>query len=461
MKAKISVDIRRKGASSRFVRTAPNTFYLRQLVTEETRIYAATPQAPLGSRELVVTLPESLLERLGRFQGISRQTELYFRNVLRHENSLLIPRIEAEQSERYKQLLTYIMVVQGDMLLSFRRGSFNRVEDYLRGSLCIGFGGHISQIDLNLFNSADYRQLILDNAARELSEELQLPASELEKLSLRKGLEIVGLLNDDSSPTGRKHFAVVLRYRLDPRPIWVQPTRGEKSITQLQWLDLTALSSQLREFEYWSQLCLSAFYARTVRTQPSFLIRRRAPFKRKHLLVLVGGIGSGKSAATSVLTTDFGYQEVNSGRVLAKLLAIPPIPRTSRDKFQEQAWRFISTKTGPKRFATALLESASRVDDVALIDGIRQKATLDELRRLSTTPLAIVFVYTPPHIAFQFYSGREDQAMTIHDFLRLYDAPVEAEVKKMLSSADAVLYNWTGKVQYERVVRQMMRELAR
>jgi hypothetical protein len=34
MKAKISVDIRRKGAASRFVRTAPNTFFLRELLSD-------------------------------------------------------------------------------------------------------------------------------------------------------------------------------------------------------------------------------------------------------------------------------------------------------------------------------------------------------------------------------------------------------------------------------------------
>jgi hypothetical protein len=51
--------------------------------------------------------------------------------------------------------------------------------------------------------------------------------------------------------------------------------------------------------------------------------------------------------------------------------------------------------------------------------------------------------------------------LDIHDFLKLCDAPVESDVKKLISEADAVLYNWTGKLKYERAVRKLMRELKR
>ena len=49
--------------------------------------------------------------------------------------------MEAEQSEDYKQILTHVMVTRESRILAFRRGTFNRVEDYLRGSTCIGFWG--------------------------------------------------------------------------------------------------------------------------------------------------------------------------------------------------------------------------------------------------------------------------------------------------------------------------------
>ena len=354
-----------------------------------------------------------------------------------------------------------MLVTRGSRLLSFRRGTFNRVEDYLRGSLCIGFGGHVSEFDRTLYNRNHYRQVVFDSAARELSEELRLPEADKKRLSEGVGIQILGVLNDDSSPTGRKHIAVVLRYEVSSSPEWEKPLRGEKSITQLRWLDLTSLYHELREFEYWSQLCLAEFYKSAIRTQPSFVIRRRAPFRRKkHVLCIIGGIGSGKSAATQVLTQEFGYSEINSGRVLARLLRIPPVPQTSRSDMQERAWRFIRRKDGPRRLAAALLHSAHESQQAALIDGVRQRTTLDALKDLAVPEsVAVLYVHTPPHIAYQFYRDRRNRPINIEQFLALRDAPVESDITKLIAIADVVLYNWTGKLSYEHAVRQLMQEV--
>lgn len=267
-------------------------------------------------------------------------------------------------------------------------------------------------------------------------------------------------MNDDSSPTGRKHIAVVLKYEASSAPDWERITRGEKSITQLRWLDLVHFQRELREFEYWSQLCLAVFFRDAIRTQPSYLIRRRTPFHRKHILCIIGGIGSGKSAATKILTREFGYAEVNSGRVVAELLGVLPIPKTRRDAFQKGAWKLIQREDGPRRLASALLRAVRKLDKPALIDGIRQRATLDEIKELAAPQsVAVLYVHTPPHIAFNFYQGRRRQPMEINEFLRLCDAPVELDVKKLITVADAVLYNWAGKPRYEQAVRRLMKEL--
>jgi hypothetical protein len=70
-----------------------------------------------------------------------------------------------------------------------------------------------------------------------------------------------------------------------------------------------------------------------------------------------------------------------------------------------------------------------------------------------------MYVYTPPHIAYRFYEGRGADNLSIDEFLKLYNSPVEADVKKLIVDADAILYNWTGKLHYERAVRKLMQEL--
>jgi predicted NUDIX family phosphoesterase/dephospho-CoA kinase len=460
MKAKLAVDVITHGPASRFVRTAPNTFYLHELLTEGVTPYTAVRQTPSGADEQVITIRGDVMDEIGRFQGINRSWRSYFNFLLKGDHCQPMGRMAAEQDEGRKQLLTYILVTRGNQLLCFRRGTFNRVEDYLRGSLCIGFGGHVSESDRNLYNYRDLGSIIFENASRELSEELDLPIRDQERLKAGDGVRILGLLNDDSSSTGRKHLAIVLQYEVSTSSEWDSPQKGEKSINQLTWLDLSNFPGTLREFEYWSQLCLTEFFKKAILNEPSFLIRRRAPFRTRHILCIIGGIGSGKSAATKILTDEFAYYEINSGQVVAKLLRIPPVPSTPRDKFQSRSWRLISSKRGPSRLAAALLKEAEQSEQKALIDGIRQKETIERLRELAApTKVALMYVYTPPHISYRFYEGRSGNNLSIDEFLKLYNSPVEADVKKLIVDADAILYNWTGKLHYEHAVRKLMQEL--
>jgi hypothetical protein len=91
-----------------------------------------------------------------------------------------------------------------------------------------------------------------------------------------------------------------------------------------------------------------------------------------------------------------------------------------------------------------------------LIDGIRQKSTLEHLKRLaSPTPIGLLFVHTPPDIAYKFYSKRATSITSIHDFLAIREAPVESEVEEFIDISDAVLYNWAGRKSYRMAIRAL------
>lgn len=461
MKAKLSVDIRKRGDASPFVRTAPGRFYLRRLIGTEDQIFEATPMNPPVSREEVLVFPSGLLDSLGRFQGIQKDwgdlIEPLLGTAAQH-----LDRLQAEQTDDHKQVLTYILVTRGSEVACYERGAYNRVEDFLRGLSCVGFGGHVRLGDHDLTDASNYG--LLRSAARELSEELRLPPTDAARVDALEGLRIVGALNDDSSVVGRRHFAFVLRYEVADPAAWDTLERGEKSINKLRWIDAAAPDLPLEQFEYWSQLCLRTYFSDAVKGRHSYVIRRRATLQPPHLLCVVGEIGSGKTQMTRQLCNEFGYAEINSGAVLAELLqrpALTPEREDQRRAFQDRAMAFITSPDGPNELASAIWQKVRDCNqDRVLIDGIRQGATLAALRARATDKrVGTLYVYTPPDVAFDFYRARKGADTSVHEFIEVREAPVEAEVASLIGDADAVVYNWEGLGEFRAIARSLMKDL--
>ena len=458
MKAKLSMHIRQLGERSVFVRSSPSRFFLRDLIEKHSDIYQTEPLKPPPPVEKVLVFPNNWLDEHGRFQGIKENWRKMARELFRSGILTYLDRREAEIDDSWKQVLTYIMVTKGEKVLAFKRGNYNRAEEFLRGAHCIGFGGHVTMSDYGLFHDNDYG--IRKSAARELDEEIKLPPLDHQRVFHENSLQITGLLNDDSSKNGLRHFAFLLRYEVSDDPTWKAPTKNEKSITQLRWLSPNESPSALWLFEYWSQLCLLKYYQRAEITKPNFVIRRRHPLRPPHILVLTGPIGSGKSETAQILVKAYGYVEVNSGRVLGQLISMPPVSEKTRESFQKAAHDFIITKDGPFQLAGAIWkELMEKTSDRILIDGIRHRKTLEELRKLALPRrMGLVFVHTPVHVAFDFFRSKMGD-LTIHDFIRLRKHPVEEEADGMIAIADAILYNWRGRVDHRRTIQLMMSQM--
>lgn len=460
MKSKLSVHIRRFGEASPFVRTAPGYFYLRALLNGGETPFDAKPIRPPKSREKVLAYRTSELDSISTWQGVQTTWKRTSKSIFTRLTPHYIHRFDVEQDNNFTQILTYVLVSRGDALLAYRRGTYNRVEKFLQGAFCVGFGGHVVETDLNLFSIETMG--IYECASRELMEELRLPHADVQRLRRHEGLEIVGIINDDSSDVGRRHLAFVMRYEVSQDPSWNQLERGEKAITQLRWISAREPGRvSLWNFEYWSQLCLREFVPRLVHVRPAYRLLRRSPLKPPHILVVIGPVGSGKTLATEVLKDDFGYQEINTGEIVAQLLGIPPVPATPRREFQEKAWKFITDPTGPQRLANRLVEIAHTLGSPRiLIDGLRQRATLESLMCMAGDQrIGIIFVHTPADQAYSFYASRIAQGASMSEFLATRSAEVEDEVEGLISSADAVLYNWTGQLQYRETIKALMADL--
>jgi predicted NUDIX family phosphoesterase/dephospho-CoA kinase len=461
MKSKLSQHIRKYGARSPFIRTSPGKFFLSDLLSQNNsgiyKPYVSRPFKKPDSKESVLAFRGDWLNRFGRFQGVSRN----WRSILKHLPNVAtyVPRMWAETNNEHKQIINYIMVTRGQSVLTYRRGTYNRVEDSLKGAQCIGFGGHVTAVDLQLF--VDDSVGITQGAIRELGEELKLPKKDQHRLYEGEGPQLIGVLNDDSSEAGLRHFAFLFKYEVSDDPAWEVPQRNERAITQLQWLNPGDGAIPIQRFEYWSQLCLREYFNKSIAVSPSYKIVNRARLKRPNLLCVLGTVGSGKSEATRILCNDFGYKEVNSGKVLARLLGIPPVPDTPRETFQAAAWSFITSHDGPVSLAAEIYKEASADSTSSyLVDGIRQLSTLDALRSMhNRKPFAVMYIHTPADLAYTFYKERERANLSALEFFAIRNAPVERDVESMIASSDVVLYNWKGKDRFIRVIRKLMREI--
>jgi predicted NUDIX family phosphoesterase len=212
MKSKLSVHIRRYGEVSPFVRTDPGRFYLRALLRRDETLFDAKPIRPPKSQEKVLAYRTSELDAITTWQGIQTTWKRNARRIFTRLNPDYIHRFDVEQDNSFTQILTYILVSRKDALLAYRRGTYNRVEKFLQGAFCVGFGGHVVETDLDLFNIET--KGIYECASRELMEELRLPWADLQRIKRHEGIEIVGIINDDSSDVGRRHLAFVMRYEV-------------------------------------------------------------------------------------------------------------------------------------------------------------------------------------------------------------------------------------------------------
>lgn len=485
MQARLSLDIKRYKGSSRFMRVARGRFLLRSHQLRDEFVpsqsistslnglaeYFAEPRKLRLPSEEVLSVPERYYKEILTFQGIDNDYDDLLPKLL--AETIYINRVEAEERNDAKQFITYVLLQCGHRLLSFRRSYLSRAAEFLRGAKCIGFGGHVSAADHNMFSGADLG--IEACARRELSEELALVSPDSTRRSssinrphdaaalfYRAPIECLGILNDDSSEVGRRHLAVVYRAWLKDWDIAETISKGEASLRTLNWIDLTNAKIDISEYEYWSQLCLRRFYPSNVISEPVIKHFKLRATQRARIFAVAGRIGSGKSEISSYLARQLGAEVISSGVVLQHLMGVRPLHELGREEFQKRAQDFIRTPDGPKLLARALGEAASQTAGRVVIDGIRQIETYEELAKFLGERPALLYVHTPPDVAYEMYRIRESGNsldFTYRDFLRVYDAPVETDLSTLGRYAQTYIYNFLGKDALRRSLDKLVREL--
>ena len=149
----------------------------------------------MPTEERVLCFERKLLEGLGLFQGLNLEVEKYLPVITSTSHLTYLNRSAAENDQRYKQLIPYVLLVCNDKILRYRRGKGGG-ESRLHGFYSVGIGGHISEEDHQLFSNDPYRE----GMRRELMEEVAIDGAKE---------TAVAVINDDSTEVGCVHFGVV------------------------------------------------------------------------------------------------------------------------------------------------------------------------------------------------------------------------------------------------------------
>lgn len=425
MKARISTDIRSNGFSSKFMRTGLNKFALREFGMKE---YIAQPFKKNVPEEIVSCIHSSKLEDIKEKFGFFRNLDL-LEKILNKENLSYLNRRKAEKTTAFKQLISYVILIhETHGILTYKRGVYSNAHEMLKGSICLGFGGHVQSLDSMSIFSEGWGG-VFGTAEREVHEEL--------KGFKPTNLEIAGFINDDSSPEGLKHLGVVLKGIL-PGNFKLSNFGKELSINDLRFMSKRELWDKFYQFEFWSQLIIKKLFP--IENIKKVFIKP-AHFKiNSNFLVFVGEIASGKTILCNLLKDKHGFQPISTRKCVARLINSEDFGINDRSSFQKKAQEFISKKKSPFLLAKEIKKEIDNTSGAVMIDGIRHFATLKELRNFFPE-LIVFYVESARDDAFRNYVKRSEGKGDIDQFRNERYHPVEKEIKLLKGDADAYIFN--------------------
>jgi predicted NUDIX family phosphoesterase len=262
--ARLSEHIRTESERSRFFRTAPATYFLHSLAErpetpdEFKHVHIGHLRSKSIRQENVLVAPRIELEQLIYGEYVPYDEQLFqgmYRSICR-----FVDRRRAEGDDSVKQFVTFTLVFHSRKILIYRRGKFTTTSDQLRGQLSVGFGGHVNDADFDLFSRGG--DAFRANAARELKEELFLDEVYRERHEAIDRAKVLGYVNVDDSADAQHHVAVLIAFEHKSASL---PKKGELSINQLSWLDLTTPLNDLSGFDLWSEMILRNIYEGRIR----------------------------------------------------------------------------------------------------------------------------------------------------------------------------------------------------
>lgn len=418
--------LKNMGDNSPIEKIKKDLYKIRDSILANKHIFTAQKRA-----EKVLVIENQRFRDVGQFHGLQRNFDYYFESLLKDNQPIFINRLKAEEDDDYKQIVCYVMVMVGDKLLRFSRRAVNTFNSYIDGKYSIGFGGHISLIDFNLFSANRTDSGYSAGFERELFEELGI--SEKDILTSKN----LGVLNDESTPLGSRHLAFVHLVEIDQN-------RYKNDNGELEHVELVSFEEISREyslFEYWSKLCLNEYFSDKL----NFYCHVQDDLKNKFqsqskFICVIGGIGSGKSEISKFLCHNYNYYYISASSVLKKHIILPD--NYSREEIQDQGYEFIISKDAHLILVNSIVEEISLSQSTHfVIDGLRFVETYNALRERLKSKINIIYVENTFDNRLRFYNQRDRQSESPDRFRKIINHPAEQGIEKFLPLANTLIFN--------------------
>ncbi|ATQ68861.1 MULTISPECIES: winged helix-turn-helix domain-containing protein [Methylosinus] len=258
LQARLSEDIARLGSKSRFFRTSPGRYFLRDFnhkgANEIGEYYAKPRRKELDQNDILTlnTNIDSIERNGGPIVPLSFVLDQLKSGHYSYRSAQDILRNDACTA-----IHSFVVVHDGSRILSFRCGKFFPRSDPLFGRRTIGLSGTVTadQVDM-LFESLFG---IIGNAIEELCSGIGLPRHFAERA--RYGGEILPWFGVKSARAANTPaiLHMVLSYKCPPS---FRPTRAALSVNDLRWIDPHNPLNTLQDFDSTSKILLSEGHAR-------------------------------------------------------------------------------------------------------------------------------------------------------------------------------------------------------
>lgn len=253
LQARLSEDILHQREGSRFYRTAPGRFFLREFLDD-----AAIPEAertPIIARRRKRDLPrpralalnQATVDWLVGTNGASTADKL--------SSALEDGRYHYIRSSRHRTIddvlvWSYVVVIKDGHVLSYRSGSYREDRDCFHNKRMLGFYSPIAESDLDLFDQADHG--IVTCGLKTVATDLNLDTDHLWSV-LAENSQLQAFIYSRLFDAAANDLLAVVSFAC---PSWLEPTSSRLAINDLRWLDLSTPPNHLEDFDPWSRAVL-------------------------------------------------------------------------------------------------------------------------------------------------------------------------------------------------------------
>jgi len=190
--------------------------------------------------ETLVCLSNLHVEALNLSEGFTQLSPEAIERMFDPSQIWLGPREALETDERYRQLVSYVVVRHGDQVLTYRRTPKGG-ESRLHGRVSVGVGGHWNVGDVFSTDGAIDAMATLRRAFdRELAEEIGTSTPER--------VQVVGVIKESGNAVSRVHLGVVIECWLPDTEVVVH----DPGLIDPKFVARTDLSRMSDNMETWS-----------------------------------------------------------------------------------------------------------------------------------------------------------------------------------------------------------------